>query len=217
MVSKFSWSLVAAAGLLAITMSAPTQAATLTIVSQDTTTAPTPDPFTDTATGTFTGGVQTNSVTNQYRSPWENTGTPSAEYFYVTTGQAIFNLEGNSLSLLWGSPDTYNVLNFYSDEDGVGLLASYSPGSSITGGSISATQGGFDLVTFLLSESFKSVGFSSGGTPAFEFANLVATTPIPPALILFASGLGLLGFSGLRRRNSSSRNTFASAPDGMAV
>src|SRR5450759_5859565 len=109
----------------------------------------------------------------------------------------------NALSILWGSPDSYNTLSFYGSNDGTG-----TPLYSVTGSSLLIQTFGNDLVTFLdLDGFFNSVLLSSTGN-SFEFANLTAwdppiATPLPGALPLFATGLGALGLLGWRRKRKA--------------
>ena len=140
-----------------------------------------------------------NSPTLAYSSV-EGCGNCSATYYAGPLG-------ANTLSFLWGSPDAYNTLTFL-DKDGnvVGSIT----GTGVTTGpaTFSALDGlitpqtyGHDLVTFSDTDLFYSVVLSST-TNAFEFADLsmsFTSTPLPGALPLFASGLGVVGLL-LRRR-----------------
>jgi len=161
---------------------------------------------------------QTGSSPDIYRSPFENVaiGSPNGNGGYVLTGydslpytsvQAnstatyTFTSLETSLSLLWGSPDSYNYIAFYSGPNGTGYE------DIIYGNALLLQTYGHDQVTLNLGgESFESVVFASIGSNAFEFANLQATggplnqlgplqsTPLPAALPLFAGGLGIIGF-----------------------
>jgi hypothetical protein len=181
-------------------------------------------------------GTLTGSVANQWRSPFENAtsinggtstgvgnggyglpGWNSLPYSSVQAGgSATYNVGlANTLNILWGSPDSYNTLAFYS---GV-------PSNSTFLGSLSATAGlgivsgvfpleiqtyGHDQMTFTDNGgSFEYVVLSSS-TNAFEFADLTAgytqtqlPTPLPAALPLFASGLGAMGLLGWRKRRKN--------------
>jgi hypothetical protein len=209
-------------------ISAPANAVTVDIVSQsaaDFTTLPltSVSPFTPQTTGTVYFGVL-GSVPNIYRSPFENVsvGVPNPDgnggyilpgydnlpYTSVqanSTATYTFAAAVSSLSLLWGSPDSYNYLEFFSGSNGTGSLE-----GTISGSALALQTYGHDQLTLALDGglSFLSVLLYSSGSNAFEFANLQGigqdpnghpfdvpqVTPLPAALPLFAGGLGIMGF-----------------------
>lgn len=160
------------------------------------------------------------SIVNYERSPFENTssgpGTPNGNGGNVLSGYASLpytSIEANSsatysfatqqvsLSLLWGSPDSYNTLAFY---EGPTLLA------SITGSSLALQTYGHDLVSLdVLDPNSSPVAFNSvvltTGQNAFEFADLQAIgqgggispvlgTPLPSTWTMLIAGFIGLGF-----------------------
>ena len=165
------------------------------------------------AAGTITGSSSSN-----FRSPFENFATPgtgvgnwaslayssveadaSATYTFTTT---------NTLSILWGSPDTYNSLEF---------LLSGVPIETFTGADLSIQTYGHDLVDFTDTVGLFNEVILTSQANAFEFADLTpgpATslpTPIPGALPLFATGLGALGMLGWRRKKKNQPLRIAAA------
>ena len=156
------------------------------------------------AAGTITG-----SSSSQFRSPFENAATPgsgvgnwaSLAYSSVEAGaSATYTFaDSNTLSILWGSPDTYNTLEF---------LLSGTPIESFTGADLAINTVGHDQLTFTDTVGqFNEVILTSQAN-AFEFADMTFTntslpTPIPGALPLFASGLGALGMLGWRRKKKN--------------
>jgi hypothetical protein len=135
----------------------------------------------------------TGSVSGQYRSPWEGTAGNGLTYTSVRSGTVGYNVTGLTLSLFWGSPDSYNRLTFHTGENGTGESA------TVFGSDLGSPQGlGHHLVQFMTDQVFKSITISSDSA-AFEFANLTAT-PIPPAILLFLSGLGAMGWLGRKRK-----------------
>jgi hypothetical protein len=192
---------LAIAGLVSLAFSEPARAITANLVLNDTTSVPNfstapqvPDISAgqiDYPIGNFFVGPAPGTMVA--RSPWEGElGQNTLQYTSVRDGSATYNMTGSSLSLFWGSPDTYNTLTFYTGLNGTGAF------DSITGDELGAPLGtGHVLVLILTDVIFQSVKLSSTN-PAFEFSNLV--TPIPAALPLFATGLGMMGWLARRRR-----------------
>ena len=190
---------VAACGLLSVALSNQAQAITLDLVLNDITTVPTtslgPQAF-DFNLGATVDLVTPppDSIGGVYRSPWQGTGFENLGYTSVRNGTAGYNITATSLSLFWGSADDYNTLTFFTGQNATGASVSIT-GSLLDLGPLQTT--GHHLVHIVTSEVFRSVTFSSL-QPAFEFANMV--TPIPAALPLFATGLGLMGWLARRRK-----------------
>ena len=187
---------VVVAGLASITFSEQAKAISFSLVQNETVVFPTTsNGFSTPDFGTATMDYVNTSLTNVYRSPWEGTSSDNLQYTSVRSGTAGYNLTGNSLSFLWGSPDHYNTLTFWTQTGGTGDSV------SLTGDLLGEPQHfGHHLVLILTSETFRSVTFGTATIPAFEFANLVATTPIPAALSLFGSGVLVLGWFARRTR-----------------
>jgi hypothetical protein len=185
--------------------------------SADFTTLPTvtPNPAAVSTTGTVYQGV-TGEVQGLYRSPYENVtsvgggvllsdggyglpGYDGKNYSFTSVeggGSATYNFANGAsgLTLLWGSPDSYNTLTFYTGLNGTGQSF------SITGSALDIQTYGHDFVDFTSNEAFESVVFSST-TNAFEFGDLAdaPATPLPATLPLFAGGLAGLGLLLYRR------------------
>jgi hypothetical protein len=170
------------------------------------------------AFGTFSD-TQTLSITNVQLSPYQGTSDYTDQYSVldgmlgggIPDSTATYN-QGNGLNtsvfkFLWGSPDAYNTVNFYSGLNGTGGLI-----ASITGSDLSdATPGsGYDFVTFTATGgTIGSVVLEDAGSAAFEYADQtlggnLAGTPIPAALPLFAAGLGFLALFSRRRKQNKS-------------
>ena len=112
-----------------------------------------------------------------------------------------------SLSLLWGSPDIWNLIGFLKDGEWVDFLTGQTlaaafpgavtdPGSSAAYVTISGVE--FDTVVF------RAYGANKG---SFEFANVSATpvdpvspVPLPAGVLLLGTGLG--AFALMRRKRA---------------
>ena len=103
------------------------------------------------------------------------------------------------VSVLWGSPDTYN--SFVVETN----LAEYAFGPSVSGSTVllDGNRSAADYVNFMDSvrETITSLTFSSPGSNAIEIAN-VAVVPEPEAYGLALAGLSVIGFAMARRRKS---------------
>jgi hypothetical protein len=173
----------------------------------------------------------TGEVPGTYRSPFENaSGTsggtllsdggygiggssgPWSKLQYTSIqggGEAIYDFApSDDLSLLWGSPDAYNTITFWSGLNGTGTKL-----YTITGSALEIETFGHDLVNFMFSgEDFDSVVLSSTAN-AFEFADLSASyiaTPLPGSLSFLAGGLCVIFLVG-RRKNRAKQTDAAAA------
>ena len=190
-------------------------------------------------------GTVFGSIAGVYRSPFENVshGTISTDGSglalpgYNLLALSYSSVEGcaycsatysagplgtNTLSFLWGSPDSYNTLTFL---DQTGHVIGSITGTGVTAGpaTFDAHDGlitpqtyGHDKVTFTDSGLFYAVVLSST-TNAFEFADLSfgrtftdsQQTPLPAALPLFAGGVGLVGLLARRRKRNAAATSAA--------
>jgi hypothetical protein len=160
------------------------------------------DPF-ENQNGTAGPGYGTLQYTSLYAGA---TGTWTVAALGVKGGLA------DQLSIIWGSPDPYNTLSFYSGTVGSGTLL-----GSFTGVDLAIDHAqpamGKDVVTFSDSVGFFSYVVLTTTSNAFEFTDLEAActecgpapnpTPLPAALPLFAGGLGTLGFFARRRKRKA--------------
>ena len=166
-------------------------ASAATISFSATPTAATANPLGTVISGTFNQNVtEPGLITGVRRSPWEGTPLDGSVYSSITgTAEYVFSSARTKLSLVWGSPDSYNTLHFL---NGTTVLGSVT-GSQITGGALNR------LVTISGFGPFTKVQFVSG-LPAFEYAN-VAAVPVPAAGFMLLAGLA--GLAALRRRQSA--------------
>lgn len=166
MKSKHSKIGVILAGLLLSATAA--QAATLD-VSFNAPKADTGVPAASMETGAVYQSV-TGSVAGIRRSPWEETDVTNGTYTSVSAdSEATYTLDANvtALSLMWGSIDTYNTIQFFAD--GVATGEAISGQDVIDAG---APQGiGFAVVTISTDSAFDEIRILSE-VNGFEFANL---------------------------------------------
>jgi hypothetical protein len=197
------------AGVLALlAFSHYANAVTISIVSQNVTTIPTTNFITTptSTTGIFTLST-TGSIDGVKRSPYEGSSIPHTPYSALSVGgvgagSATYNCPGcTSFSFLWGSPDSYNFLDFYSGANGTGTLITTFTGTDLVP---PATLGlGFDEVRFSASGgTFGSVVLRDSGQAAFEYSNVSVPGPIVGAGLpgLVAACAGLLGFARRRQK-----------------
>ncbi len=158
----------------------------------------------------ITGNVYENVVGTAgtlRRSPWESDGSsvthtaPDAWYTSVSANSTATYNVGRSISasFVWGSPDTYNTLEFLLGGSVVDTVV-FSGLENIDPASFGLNSA---LATFtdITGDLFDAIRFSSS-TNAFEFANLeVAPVPLPAAGLMLLAGLG--GFAAVRRRKTA--------------
>jgi hypothetical protein len=103
-----------------------------------------------------------------------------------------YNVNSSSFRLLWGSPDLYNEVEFFSEANGTGSPEGAFNGTNLACGSSSCADSGFDLVTFAASSGdIGSAALTDTGPAAFEFGiNPASAVPLPASIYLFASVLG---------------------------
>lgn len=168
-----------------------------------------------------------NSVGGEYKSPFDprsadnGVDVPAADEVpnweqiqYFTVGSpnlvqspAVMTVAPNSafLSLLWGSVDLYNAIEFYA---GGGLVETVSGADIFASGGEPAASGAafvkisgfkFDEVRF-----YSNFGQRSGSdVPAFEFSNVVAAVPLPAGGLLLLTALGGLGVASRKRKKAA--------------
>lgn len=193
-----------------------------TVVTFDTVAANTPTPFATQGfnfTGTDGAGgiVRSGSVPNQYAQP----ATSTTNYFVVgsqgvlpssATVSTLALTDYTTFSLLWGSIDTFNSIQFFDNGVQVGQTFTgtdfAAPPSGPNGNTVSNDTNRYVFFTFDGGQRFDTVRFNSSGV-AFEMDNLAfggagnVETPVPEAstwgmMILGFAGLGFLSY---RRRN----------------
>ncbi len=114
-------------------------------------------------------------------------------------GPAIFDLGGpvNYFGFLWGSVDVHNEVDLYNDGE---LVFSFT-GNGFVPNNGDQSQSIYVDIFGGNGEFFDEIRFSTGSI-AFEIDNAgYGTVPVPAALPLMASALGLFGLS--RRKNKA--------------
>ncbi len=173
----------------------------------------TDEPLVDSGVPVINGGItgnvtqgETGSVSGQRRSPWQNTSLPDGTYTNIKgDSTAQWNFDGGeykTLSLMWGSLDTYNYIEFYYfdgvTETLVDMLDGDDPmfaGAPYGIGFINAV-----ITTDSIFNRFKLLS----GSNSFEIANVsISAVPLPAALPLYGAGLAVMGFVGWRKRKKA--------------
>jgi len=123
-------------------------------------------------------------------------------------GSAVYNVPvgATTFTILWGSPDPYNQITFWSGpagSNGVGTGSAIIISGATSYLTAATADKGYDLATFDIA-GVESIELSDEGQSAFEYADITfGTTPLPPALPLFAGGLGIMSvFARRRKRNA---------------
>lgn len=139
--------------------------------------------------------IEVGSLSGQYRTPFEGgAGQNTAQFFNVlggTSATLLLSSVRSSLSLLWGSVDTYNAVDLYL---GGNLMA------TITSANMTAPQIGLgaEYVT-IAGQLFDKVVFRSNQN-SMEFAT-VSAVPLPAGVLMLLGALGAL--AAVRRRNAA--------------
>jgi len=207
----FLASMTAGVALLAFSQNA--SAVTISLVSDNASIVPSTNFITApvSSSGVFALST-TGSDLGVKRSPYENTPIANTPYSIISSGSlgagsATYDCPNcTTFSFLWGSPDDYNFVRFYSGLNGTGDLISTFIGTDVVP---PGTVGlGFNEVGFAASGgTFSSVVFSDSGRAAFEYSNVRVNSVPGPIVGSGLSGLGLvvacgslIGFARRRRR-----------------
>jgi hypothetical protein len=162
--------------------------------------------------GDFVGQTQVGSPGTLANNPgWDPYGTADSthNWWNIYSGSATFAMSGNSLSMLWGSPNynDQNNANFFSFYDGDTLVGTVTAADLYADGVDNGNHPGY-LVSFTASRMFTSVVAGNiGSANDFEFAFLgsptvVLTNGVPEASTWAMMGIGFasVGFLAMRRK-----------------
>ena len=154
-------------------------------------------------------GVYAGSVTNVSTSPFAGTslGSSLSNYLSAEPNDNVtlsYATPQSSLSLLWGTVDSYNALNL-EVLDGLTVTGTLTIGGAEVAAAIG---GGFNadgttpaFVTISDMGSFTSV-VATSTQQAFEFAAAVGSTAVPEPTTLALFGLGLLSLGFVQHRRN---------------
>lgn len=162
-------------------------------------TAPITGAFQTPAAAATTGNVAistTGSITNVQADPWAGTAAANIGTYTVVfaNSTASYDLKPtDTISFVWGTPDSWNQLSFY---DGATLVDSITGSSIVTQSNVAGAY-----VTLSTALSFDRVVFASQQN-AFEYAfpqeYVTSAVPVPAAGLLAMGGIAAL--AGLKRR-----------------
>ena len=173
-------------------------------------------PLPDDTTGVFTANRVGSKLDEapKYRSPWENeVETVTSEESFHSLGEddneakAKYNISGSSLSFVWGSPDSFNSVEFL---DSLGTVLDTVTGTDIPTsairyfdtGNTALLQRGYAYVTISdiggNDASYSAVQLKTTGN-SFEYA----AVPLPAAAWLMIGGLGAVSAYARRARKAA--------------
>lgn len=134
--------------------------------------------------------------------PWAGTpvGVPGVSQVYTSVARGFaeysFGSVMKTLTFVWGTPDPFNVVDFFRD----GVLVDSINGSLFASRAINVDMP-LTMVSDILGGGFDTLQFRSKGV-AFEYASVsVAAIPVPAAGLLLLTALG--GIAALRRRKTA--------------
>lgn len=163
-------------------------------------TAPITAAFETPAASATTGNVTistTGSITNVQADPWAGTAAANIGTYTVVFANSTASYDltpTDTISFVWGSPDSWNELSFY---DGATLVDSITGSSIVTQSNVAGAY-----VTLSTALSFDRVVFASLYNNAFEYAfpkdYVASAVPVPAAGLLAMGGIAAL--AGLKRR-----------------
>ncbi|CAJ1369813.1 MAG: VPLPA-CTERM sorting domain-containing protein [Roseibium album] len=163
-------------------------------------------PVANIAPTSTTGNYFNNVIGNQFnggggliaRSPWEGTSHQNTDGVFSSVqggSSATFEFDKvqTGLSMIWGSPDSYNDL--------VITLLGGGGTYTINGNDVKGPSGILASLVGVTNVAFQKIVLTSGSN-AFEFANLKTTpVPIPAGALLLVTAVG--GLALVRRRKSA--------------
>ncbi|MGC2787116.1 MAG: PEP-CTERM sorting domain-containing protein [Roseiarcus sp.] len=169
--------------------------------------------------GTGTAQIQIGQVNVMPPNPpefsnpgWDPYGLSDTthQWWNIEGGQVTFNGSSDALTIVWGSPNddnpaATNTVSFYTGANGTGTLIGQVLASDLYAdfGGINNTQDPGYLISFMTSQNFGSVVFTTGSSD-FEFA----AVPEPSTWAML--GIGFVGLAGLAGRKRT-RNRLAPA------
>ncbi|MFT4148709.1 MAG: VPLPA-CTERM sorting domain-containing protein [Paracoccaceae bacterium] len=175
------------AAVAALALGVAGQAGAATVTSLPGAPASTANPAATSTTGTVYQGI-TGDWSGVYLSPFSDTTTAYTSVSGGASATYDFGAVMSAISLVWGTVDSYNYIDFIKD----GVVVETLGGSGIAGGYLQiASDFLFDSVTL------------RSGSNAFEFGALSATpsaVPVPAAGLLLAGAVAGLGALSRRRR-----------------
>jgi PEP-CTERM motif len=159
--------------------------------------------------GTGTAQVQIGQVNEAGNPPqldnpgWDPYGASDTAHpwWNVEGGQVTMNRSGNTLTIVWGSPNdnnpaATNTVSFYSGANGTGSLIGQVLASDLYSkfSDINNTQDPGFVVSFQTPKEFGSVVFTTGSSD-FEFA----AVPEPSTWAMLGLGFASLALGGYKR------------------
>jgi|GEM_PF-2345616 len=157
--------------------------------------------------------IVTGSSSGNWRSPFDGSGAgetahvnePQIDFFSVgpsttSPGVLVLNSAVSAIKFLIGSVDDYNSIEFYLNNV---LVDTVLGADIILEGAEEQVGATWITISNILGGSFDRIDFVSGQQNALEFSNF-SVVPVPPAILLFGSGVLGLGFLARNRKSKAS-------------
>ena len=152
------------------------------------------------------------NIAGAYQSPFNNTALGDTQTYFSVGGSSgangaaspvtlTFAAPVDAFSILWGSIDSYNTIEFFS---GAASLMAFTGTDIVNAFALGGSPINYEQVALLNFSDFGTGGLTSvrfsSSQAAFEFALAPAPIPLPASALLLFGALGGLGVISRQRK-----------------